>query len=67
MASFLDYNYFYYEPLKAYSLGIFSKKEAIQRFKKRVNSRVRYLIDVIIRLPGALDLIQASTKSDEVS
>lgn len=67
MASFLDYNYFYYEPLKAYSLGIFSQKEAIQQFKKRVYRRVRYLIDVIIRLPGALDLIQASTRSDEVS
>jgi len=67
MESFLDYNFFIYEPLKAYSLGIFSEKEAIQRFKRQVYSRTRHLFTILEFLRIEFDSIQAYNRSDEVS
>ena len=67
IGSFLDYNFFIYEPLKAYSLGIFSEKEAIQRFKRQVYSRTRHLFTILDFLRIEFDSILAYNKSDEVS
>ena len=67
MESFLDYNFFIYEPLKAYSLGIFSEKEAIQRFKRQVYGRIGHLFTILDYLRIEFNSIQAYNKSDEVT
>ena len=68
MEPFLDYNFFIYEPLKAYSLGIFSEKEAIQRFKRRVYNRIGHIFIFLDLVRGIeFSSIQAYNRSDEVA